>query len=118
MCIAAIKRVLCQCRRWIPGESVQESTPAQSSLSQWPLSPLNEQPVCPQNLPLVPAGHVDGPCLAYSWSSCVPPPMGMPAGHTIRVVTVVRYGESAYACTSTERAEEEDPEDGHGCLMS
>jgi hypothetical protein len=55
--------------------------PLQSALLQCPLSPLKEQPVRPQNLPLVPAGtftvHV------WPWFSCVPPPTGMPAGHTV-----------------------------------
>ncbi|WVZ91444.1 hypothetical protein U9M48_037613 [Paspalum notatum var. saurae] len=62
-------------------ETVQESCPAQSPVSQWPLPPLKEQPVRPQNRPLVPGDtftvHV---CPELS---CVPPPAGMPAGHTV-----------------------------------
>ena len=42
-------------------------------------SPLKEQPVRPQKLPLVPAGM----STVHVWprSSYVPPPIGMPASH-------------------------------------
>lgn len=93
-------------------ETVQLRAPAQSPVSQWPLPLLKEQPVRPQNLPVVPAGtstvHV------CPGSSCVPPPTGMAAGHTMETA-VVFDGEGGRVGTGGEGSHQEEEEDrGHG----
>lgn len=59
------------------------------------LPPLKEQPVRPQNLPVVPAGtsavHV------CPGSSCVPPPTGKAAGHTVDLQLLLTVKVAALA---------------------
>jgi hypothetical protein len=92
-------------------EREQESAPPQSPVAHLPLLPLKEQPVRPHTLPeLVPEGtpkvHVS-PGL-----SCLPPPAGVAAGHTVkpqlfRTVKVAAPAPAAAEAARSRRRTEE-----------
>jgi hypothetical protein len=91
---------------------VQESAPLQSPVWQLPLPPLKEHPMRPHTLPdWMPTGTStvhDCP-----GSSCVPPPTGVAAGHTV----------DAACCCSTYGEKEQADDWGssrpgrHGCCL-
>jgi hypothetical protein len=93
-------------------DSVHDSAPPQSPVWQLPLPPLKEHPVRPHTLPdWVPAGtstvHV------CPGSSCVPPPTGVAAGHTVEpqllvMVNVAALALAAKAASKSNRTAEGD----------